>query len=251
MNIRKSIYGAAVLVLCGTFIYGTATEVRASLDVLSGPGLSSGAYVATVDVDSVNINVSYGSEDVLLKATQGQSFPVLEDMGDGWVKVKAGNTVGYLPVSGNASIGELAEIEASESEGIVEIVEPVENASDKRRQNLVNFSLQFVGGKYLYGGTDPRVGVDCSGFTRYVMQHGAGLGLTRSSGSQAQQGIAVNSAQMRPGDLIFYGNKNRINHVALYIGNGQVVHASTYKTGIKISNWNYRQPVKIMNVLGD
>ncbi len=55
---------------------------------------------------------------------------------------------------------------------------------------------------------------------------------------------------MRPGDLIFYGNGRRINHVAMYIGDGQVVHASTERTGIKTSPWNYRAPVKIVDVLG-
>ena len=75
--------------------------------------------------------------------------------------------------------------------------------------------------------------------------------MNRSSGGQAQQGVTVSADQMRPGDLVFYGNGSRVNHVAMYIGNGQVVHASTYKTGIKLSPWNYRAPVGIRNVLGD
>ena len=119
------------------------------------------------------------------------------------------------------------------------------------RQGIVNYALQFVGGRYSYGGSDPHTGVDCSGFTRYVMQHAAGLSISRSSGGQASQGRAVSADQMRPGDLIFYGSGSSINHVAMYIGNGQVVHSSTYSTGIKTSPWNYRTPVKIVNVLGD
>lgn len=253
MNIKQSIQVAAVLALCGTFTYGTANDTWASYDTLSGPGLGSGEYVATVDVDTVNINVSHDSNEVLLKATKGQSFTVLEDMGDGWLKVKAKDTVGYIPLTGNASVSELAEIEASDSEQVVEAEAPEEPAADvnARRQNLVNYAMQFVGGKYRYGGNDPRTGVDCSGFTRFVMQHGAGVGLNRSSGAQSTQGVPVSAEQMRPGDLLFYGNGRNINHVAMYIGNGQIVHASTYKTGIKVSNWNYRAPVKIVNVLGD
>ena len=61
----------------------------------------------------------------------------------------------------------------------------------------------------------------------------------------------MSSDQMKPGDLIFYGNGRSINHVAMYIGNGQIVHSSTYKTGIKVSPWNYRTPVKIVNVIGE
>ena len=114
----------------------------------------------------------------------------------------------------------------------------------------MNYALQFVGGPYRAGGNDPRTGVDCSGFVRYVMQHGAGISMNRSSGSQATQGHAVNSSQMQPGDLIFYGSGRGINHVAMYIGDGKVVHASTERTGIKTSPWNYRTPVKIVNVLG-
>ena len=66
----------------------------------------------------------------------------------------------------------------------------------------------------------------------------------------SQQGIAISADQMQPGDLIFYGSGRSINHVAMYIGNGQIVHASTERTGITVSNWNYRNPVKIVNVLG-
>lgn len=122
-------------------------------------------------------------------------------------------------------------------------------AGAQRRQNLVNYALQFVGGRYRAGGNDPHTGADCSGFTKYVMQHGAGVTLNRSSSAQATQGRTVSASEMQPGDLIFYGNGSRVNHVAMYIGNGQIVHASTYKTGIKISQWNYRAPVRIANVL--
>ena len=116
------------------------------------------------------------------------------------------------------------------------------------RQNLVDYALQFVGGPYRAGGNDPHTGVDCSGFVRYVMQHGAGISMNRSSGSQATQGHAVNSRQMQPGDLLFYSGGSGINHVAMYIGDGKIVHASTYATGIKISKWNYRNPVKIVSM---
>ena len=118
------------------------------------------------------------------------------------------------------------------------------------RVDLVQYALQFVGNPYVWGGTSLTRGVDCSGFTRYVMKHGAGVGLERSSTYQASQGVSVSAEQMQPGDLIFYGKGSKINHVAMYIGDGKVVHASTEKTGIKTSPWNYRTPLKIVNVLG-
>lgn len=245
MNLKKTYYGAAFTV-CSIFALNNPMDVRASI---GGPGIEGGSYVATVDVSSVNINVSQESDEVLVQAIQGQTFSVLEDMGDGWLKVKVGNSEGFIPLDGNTSISQQEEINASESEEVIEAA-PVEATTDRRR-NLVYYGLQFVGGKYRYAGSDPRTGFDCSGFTRYVLGNGAGVGLNRSSTAQSVQGVQVGTDQMRPGDLIFYGSGKRINHVAMYIGNGQVVHASTYKTGVKISNWNYRAPVKIMNVLGD
>lgn len=135
---------------------------------------------------------------------------------------------------------ELAAAEAAAAEAAA--------ATTSARQNLVNYALQFVGGPYRAGGNDPRTGVDCSGFVRYVMQNGAGISMNRSSVTQATQGHAISASQMQPGDLLFYSGGSGINHVAMYIGDGKIVHASTYATGIKISKWNYRNPVKIITM---
>lgn len=125
-----------------------------------------------------------------------------------------------------------------------------EQSEETLRQEVVEYALSFLGGRYSYGGSDPHTGVDCSGFTRYVMLNGAGVSIGRSSGSQAGSGRSISAEEMQPGDLIFYAKGNKINHVAMYIGDGQVVHASTEKTGIKTSPWTYRNPVKIVSVLG-
>ena len=125
------------------------------------------------------------------------------------------------------------------------------NNAASRRSKVVNYALQFVGNPYVWGGTSLTKGVDCSGFTMQVMKQ-FGVSLPHYSGSQAKMGKAVTSGNMRPGDLIFYaGSGGQVNHVAIYIGNGQVVHAASRKSGIKISTWNYRSPVAIRNVLGD
>ena len=77
-----------------------------------------------------------------------------------------------------------------------------------------------------------------------------GISLPHYSGSQAKMGKAVSSSEMRPGDLIFYTNsRGVVNHVAMYIGNGQIVHAASRRSGIKISTWNYRTPKTIRNVI--
>ncbi|MCR5370671.1 MAG: SH3 domain-containing protein [Clostridium sp.] len=118
------------------------------------------------------------------------------------------------------------------------------------RGDIVNYATQFLGNPYVYGGTSLTNGTDCSGFTMSVMDH-FGVSLPHQSGAQSGYGTAVSADNMRPGDLVFYSKGGGINHVAIYIGNGQVCHASNAKDGIKISTWNYRTPTTIRNVLGD
>ena len=142
------------------------------------------------------------------------------------------------------------EEEAADDEAEEELEAAIE-VEDDLRSEIVEYALQFVGNRYKYGGTNPNTGVDCSGFTSYVLRHAAGVSLPHSSSGQSRMGRVVKSSEMRPGDIICYGSGKRINHVALYIGNGQIVHASTERTGIKVSRWNYRTPVRIVNVLGD
>ncbi len=130
---------------------------------------------------------------------------------------------------------------------------PVEERANQQaalRTKVVNYGLQFVGNRYVWGGNDPHTGADCSGFVRYVLRNVAGVNLPRTSREQAKTGRAITSSEMRPGDLIFYANsRGVVNHVAMYIGNGQIVHAASRRSGIKISTWNYRTPKTIRSFL--
>lgn len=121
-------------------------------------------------------------------------------------------------------------------------------ATSGTREQIVSYALQFVGNPYVYGGTSLTNGADCSGFVMAVYRD-CGYSIPRDSRSQAASGKEISLDQLKPGDLIFYSNGGAINHVAMYIGNNQVVHASTAKTGIKISNYNYRTPVKAVSYL--
>lgn len=111
---------------------------------------------------------------------------------------------------------------------------------------IASYARQFVGNPYRYGGTSLTNGADCSGFVMSVYAH-FGYGLNRTSSAQASNGVAVSTSSLQPGDLLFYGSGSGINHVAIYIGGGQVVHASNSapypKGGIKISSAFYRTPV--------
>jgi cell wall-associated NlpC family hydrolase len=97
-------------------------------------------------------------------------------------------------------------------------------------QDVVDFAVQFVGNPYKYGGTSLTNGADCSGFVMAVYKE-FGVSLPHSSRSLRSSGYAVDEDDMQPGDIICYSG-----HVAIYIGGGKIVHASTKKTGIKISN---------------
>ena len=119
------------------------------------------------------------------------------------------------------------------------------------RASIVTSALQYEGNPYVYGGNNPNTGVDCSGFTRYVLGNTAGVYLNRTAAEQSSQGRAVSAQEARPGDLVFYSNGSTVNHVAIYIGDGRVVHASNERVGIVTSDMYYRTPVKIKNVLGD
>ena len=129
--------------------------------------------------------------------------------------------------------------------------ETAEEEQSTIRSSVVNYALSFLGNRYVYGGEDPHSGVDCSGFTRYILGNAAGVYVSRTSRDQSTEGRTVTAEEMQPGDLLFYTHgRGGVDHVAMYIGNGQIVHASTEKTGIKISRWDYRTPVRIAIFLG-
>lgn len=112
---------------------------------------------------------------------------------------------------------------------------------------IVSYAMQFLGNPYVWGGTSLTNGTDCSGFTMGIYRH-FGYYLPRVSSAQAAATRSVSSSDVRVGDLFFYGSGS-VSHVALYIGNGQIIHASNARDGIKISSAYYRQPLKIGRVI--
>ena len=116
------------------------------------------------------------------------------------------------------------------------------------RTAIVAYAKQFLGNPYVYGGTSLTNGADCSGFTMRIFEH-FGVSTGRTSRDQASNGKQISLSEIQPGDLLFYASGKTINHVALYIGNGKIIHASTSKTGIIISNAYYRTPAKAVTFL--
>lgn len=169
---------------------------------------------------------------------------------DGWVKVYIDNDKGwvskdYVTIS----------YELEKAVPIVELTVSKDgstsgNSTSSLRANIVSYAQKFLGNRYVYGGTSLTNGTDCSGFTMQIYKH-FGYSIPRTSGEQSGAGTAVSLSNIRPGDLLFYSNGYRINHVAMYIGNGQIIHASNPRSGIKISNAYYRTPVKAVRIISD
>lgn len=207
--------------------------------------------VAVVSADRLNARTEPSTDaKVWTQISNNERYHVVSQT-DGWVQIE-------LDEGGEGDDGDEVTTAYVSSEfvdvryGLQEAIKfspAEENAS--LRSRIVSYAMQFLGNPYVWGGTSLTKGADCSGFTMSVMKH-FGISLPHYSGDQAKRGTAIKSSQMKPGDLIFYGNsRGRINHVAMYIGNGQIIHAASRRSGIKISTWNYRSPVKIVNVIGN
>ena len=231
---RGLIRASGLICLCAGLMLACPGESRA--EVKQAEVQTRSSYV--VKIEAPFVDVYTGASEASSRQGQvrrGQTYEVTGSTDKGWVKIRTGGREGYIKTAGNATMAEKAH-------------ETVDENAKKRRQ-VVEYALQFVGGRYQYGGVDPNDGVDCSGFTRYVLSRAASVSLPHSSTGQSSCGRSVTVDQMQPGDLLFYGEGSGINHVAMYIGGGEVVHASTEKTGIKTSPYDYRKPVKIISLL--
>ncbi|MDD6324663.1 MAG: NlpC/P60 family protein [Lachnospiraceae bacterium] len=109
-------------------------------------------------------------------------------------------------------------------------------------QQIADFAVQYVGNPYVWGGTSLTEGADCSGFVQTVFAN-FGLYLSRTAESQSYGGTSISLDNLQPGDLLFYNSTGSIDHVAIYIGGGQIVHAANSSKGIIISNAYYQTPV--------
>lgn len=191
--------------------------------------------------------------DVISLASIDQKLDIVE-MGDEWIKVRVRDEdiQGYINKSYIAVEYTLPKGEAVETKKTSKSSKSSSKSGSSRAakdcSSVVDYATQFVGNPYVYGGSSLTNGTDCSGFTMSVYAK-FGVYLPHSSSAQARCGTKVSASELAPGDLIFYGSGSSINHVALYIGGGKVVHASTERTGIKISNAFYRTPVTIRRVM--
>ena len=180
--------------------------------------------------------------EILTTMAEGETLEVVEEL-DGWIKVLLDDEEGYISAD-YAEVKENLDTAVTMTELLYG-----EGVSDVRVE-LCQYAKQFVGNPYVWGGVSLTKGADCSGFTVSVFKK-YGMSLPHYSVSQSQMGKKVSLSEAKAGDLVFYSNGSRVNHVGIYLGNGQVIHASSPRTGIKISNVGYRTIHSIRNIIGD
>ena len=199
--------------------------------------------MARVTTDSLKVRAEANTEsEVITLVPNGEELEVADVEGD-WVRV-------YLDDEEVFVSAEYVEV-SSELGTAITMTELLygQGVSDVR-VDLCQYAKEFLGNPYVWGGTSLTKGADCSGYVLSIFKK-YGVNLPHSSVAQAGSGTTIQVSEAQPGDLIFYGNGKSINHVAIYIGGGQVIHASNPKTGIRISNVSYRSPVKAVRILHD
>ena len=201
---------------------------------------SSNVYGVVSCEGSLNLRKSPSTDsEVLASLPSGYNLSVY-DYADGWIKVSDDNgNIGYVKSDF---------ISLKNGTKPSNKVSTPSTAASSTAAGLVAYAKQFLGNPYVYGGTSLTEGADCSGFTMKIFEH-FGISTGRSSRDQAAKGKEIPIDSVQPGDLLFYASGDYINHVALYIGGGQIIHASTPKNGIMITTAYYRTPYKAVTFL--
>lgn len=217
---------------------------------------------ATVQADALYVRSGASKEDsIQTRVTDGMKLTVVDESNDEWVKVSVNSREGYVSAeyvelateftyaeSKEEEIARLAREEAARLAAEKAISSP--KSTDRKYAppagmsgaDVATYACQFVGNPYVYGGVSLTNGADCSGFVMSVYKQ-FGVSLPHSSRALRNSGYGVSSSDMKPGDIICYSG-----HVGIYIGNGQIVHASNRRDGIKISNVSYRALLAVRRI---
>lgn len=200
--------------------------------------------VVVAEADGLRVRDEANVESaVLTQILKGEELEYVETL-DGWFKVSVDGAEGYVSAE-YASVKDTLDTAITMTE-----LRYGEGVSDVR-VDLCEYAKQFVGNPYVWGGTSLTKGADCSGFVLSIFKK-YGVKLSHYSVAQSKEGTKISRDELQAGDLVFYADSSgTINHVAIYLGNDQVIHASSPKSGIKISKYNYRTPVKYVRVLED
>ncbi len=190
---------------------------------------------AITKATNVNLRSSNNTDSrVIITLDKGVSLNLINRTND-WYKVKTSNgTIGWI-------FKDLLSVKTPNiSRGGVDTrISPATSTKSNLStsgQKLVEYGKNFMGVRYVYGGTSPN-GFDCSGFVKYVYNH-FGIGIERVAAGQACSGIKISRSNLQPGDLVFFdtnGGHGYINHVGMYIGNGNFIHASSGRSSYRVT----------------
>ncbi len=215
--------------------------------------------VVTINTASLRVR-QYANEksEAITLVSQGSYYGIVE-VGAGWTKIQVDDSTSgyvrndYIKLDYSGPVAQVVN-DAPAAGSTTESTTPSTGGittppSSGLGSEIATYALQFVGNPYVYGGTSLTNGADCSGFV-YTIYQNYGYSIPRTAGAQGTVGTEVSLSALAPGDLVFYDHgTGSIQHVAMYIGNGQVVHASSSTTGIIISNTNYSTPCKAVRIV--
>ncbi len=231
---------------------------------------------ANVIADRLNVREQPSTESKRIGyIDNGEKVQLLENQGE-WLKVQYTDgkegyvSAQYVTISEEFVYGKTLEEEAKEQEErkileerenvteqevaedvTIMVTEPVGTYSSNAelRSSIVNYAMQFLGNRYVHGGNSLVTGTDCSGFTSLIYKE-FGYSLNRTpSGQLSSNGRSIDYSQIQPGDIICYGKGGKCTHVALYIGNGQIIHSANSRKGVVIYQADYDTIIGIKNVI--
>lgn len=197
---------------------------------------NSSAQTGTITASSLNVRSGAGtSYSTITTLKKGASVTITGTSGSWYqisVKVNGSTKTGYVSKS-YVSTGSSGSGSSSGSTG---------STVTGSGSDIADYSLQFLGNPYVYGGTSLTNGCDCSGFVQSLFKH-FGYSIPRTSSAQSKSGTTVSLSNLQKGDLLFYGSNGTVSHVGLYIGDGKIINASNERVGIVIYRYNYRTPI--------
>ena len=177
-----------------------------------------------VTAQTLNVRDSWSSGSTLVGTLKyGEAVTVTGRCSNGWMRIQFEGHIAYVS-------GEYLS-ETSGGSGGTTII------GSGTAAEIAKFVCSFVGYSYVYGGSKPATGFDCSGLMYYCLTQ-YGYSMKRTANDQMSQGTAVSRDQLQVGDLVFFGSGSYANHVGMYIGDGNFVHASTPSTGVRINSLN-------------
>lgn len=234
MKLNKIVMMGILVATMGSSVQATVVNEQSGVTEQT---VSQSIFSKTTAVETKLREVASATGDIIKYLNEGVSVEVLEKYGD-FYKVEVDHLQGYIYKT---------QIETEGLENVKDVTPVVKEetvVSISKGEQIVKTAKQYLGGKYVYGGNNLETGVDCSGFTQQIMKK-CGITIERSSRSQyASSGVKVSVSNIKPGDLVFYGkNGVTVDHVAIYAGDNQIIHASDSKSGIKMSNLYYGKPL--------